>query len=95
MLTGHPPFYSTDRKKMFDDIKNCEVKFYEFHSIAAKDLLTKLLIKDPNERLGSAEEIKKHAFFATIDWEELLARKSTPPYKPVLKDPTDTSHFDA
>lgn len=22
MLTGHPPFYSTDRKKMFEDIKN-------------------------------------------------------------------------
>jgi len=39
MLTGHPPFYSTDRRKMFDDIKNKEVKFYDFHSPAARDLI--------------------------------------------------------
>lgn len=23
MLTGHPPFYSTDRRKMFEDIRKC------------------------------------------------------------------------
>ena len=95
MLTGHPPFYSTDRKKMFDDIKNRDVKFYDFHSVSAKDLLTKLLTKDPDQRLSSADEIKKHSFYAQIKWDELLSRKLTPPYKPVLKDPTDTSHFDA
>lgn len=60
MLTGHPPFYSIDRKKMFEDIRNREVKFYDFHSPAAKDLITKLLVKDPETRLGSAEDIKKH-----------------------------------
>ena len=95
MLTGHPPFYSTDRKKMFEDIKNREVKFYDFHSSAAKDLIEKLLEKDPEKRLGSAEEIKSHEFFRSVDWDELLARRTVPPYKPVLKDPTDTSHFDA
>lgn len=95
MLTGHPPFYSTDRKKMFDDIKNREVKFYDFHSSAARDLIARLLVKDPDTRLGSAEEIKHHEFFKSVDWTELLARRTVPPYKPVLKDPTDTSHFDS
>lgn len=52
MLTGHPPFYSTDRRKMFDDIKAKEVKFYEFHSQPARDLISKLLVKDPNLRLS-------------------------------------------
>ena len=60
MLTGQPPFYSTDRKKMFDDIKNREVKFYDFHSPVARDLLRKLLVKDPKLRMNSAAEIKRH-----------------------------------
>ena len=51
MLTGHPPFYSTDRKQMFADIRQKEVRFYDFHSPAARDLLSQLLVKDPNERL--------------------------------------------
>jgi serine/threonine protein kinase len=48
MLTGHPPFYSTDRKKMFEDIKSREVKFHDFHNATVRDLLTKLLVKDPD-----------------------------------------------
>ena len=63
MLTGHPPFYSTDRKKMFDDIRSRDAKFYDFHSDAAKDLLSKLLIKDPNHRLSDPTVIMSHDFF--------------------------------
>ena len=63
MLTGHPPFYSTDRKKMFDDIRSRDAKFYDFHSDAAKDLLSKLLIKDPNYRLSDPNVIMSHEFF--------------------------------
>jgi serine/threonine protein kinase len=55
MLTGHPPFYSQDRKKMFADIRDKEVKFYDFHSAAARDLLAQLLVKDPHDRLQDAE----------------------------------------
>jgi len=35
-----------------------------------------------------------HPFFETVDWPNLMLRKTTTPYTPVLKDPTDTSHFD-
>ena len=94
MLTGHPPFYSTDRKKMFEDIKSKEIKFYNFHTASIRDLLTKLLEKDPEKRLGEAEAIMKHSFFESIDWEKMLKRELATPYVPVLKDPTDTSHFD-
>lgn len=95
MLTGHPPFYQTDRRKMFEDIKNREVKFYDFHSQAAKDLISRLLVKDPEKRLGHPETIMEHEFYYGVDWEQLMQRKTATPYKPVLKDPTDTSHFDA
>jgi len=94
MLTGHPPFYSTDRKKMFEDIKSRDVKFHDFHNSIVRDLLTKLLVKDPELRLGNAEEIMKHDFFSSINWEKMMNREVATPYIPVLKDPTDTSHFD-
>jgi serine/threonine protein kinase len=55
MLTGHPPFYSQDRKKMFADIRDKEVKFYDFHSDVVRDLLAQLLVKDPHDRLQDAE----------------------------------------
>jgi serine/threonine protein kinase len=55
----------------------------------ASDLIMKLLRKDPKERLGSekdALEIKKHAFFHDIDWEELEKKKIIPLFKPDLGD---------
>lgn len=47
-----------------------------------------LLNRNPNKRLGAgptdAEEIKKHAFFANIDWEKILSRNYEVP-KPLLR----------
>jgi len=40
------------------------------------------LKRDPSKRLGynkDAEEIKKHPWFANIDWNDALARKLVPP----------------
>ena len=48
---------------MFDDIRSRDAKFYDFHSDAAKDLLSKLLIKDPNYRLSDPNVIMSHEFF--------------------------------
>lgn len=94
MLTGHPPFYSKDRKQMFDDIRVKEAKFYDFHSAEAKDLLQQLLIKNPDDRLQDPLMIMKHPFYAGVDWDQLMLRQISTPYTPVLNDPTDTSHFD-
>jgi len=47
---------------------------------------------DPRERL-KASDIKKHPFFANIQWENLWTQ--TPPFVPNLDDLTDTSYFDA
>jgi serine/threonine protein kinase len=44
-------------------------------SESARDLLTKLLMIDPEQRIGfsnnDAKEIMQHEFFNTIDWESL------------------------
>lgn len=48
-------------------------------------------MKNPNERLGAgprdAEEIKDHEFFKGINWDELLALKSKPPFYPKIVSP--------
>jgi serine/threonine protein kinase len=59
---------------MFEDIKNKEVKFYDFHTPAAKDLISRLLVKDPDERLNSPEEIMQHDFYHGVKWDELMLR---------------------
>lgn len=53
-----------------------------------KDLISRLLTKNPNQRLGfkGAEEVKKHPFFKDIDWEAMLHKEITPPLRvPVEK----------
>jgi len=48
-------------------------------SANSKDLLEKLLQKNPSKRLGSgkkdSEEIKSHPLFAHLDWDMVLQRK--------------------
>ncbi|XP_032883433.1 ribosomal protein S6 kinase alpha-5 isoform X1 [Amblyraja radiata] len=63
----------------------------------AKDIMKKLLMKDPKKRLGSgpggADEIKSHLFFQKINWDELAAKNIEAPFKPVIRDELDVSNF--
>ena len=69
-----------------------------FLSADAKDLLTRLLRKDPAKRLGSnmpkdLATIKKHRFFRKIDWKRLAARELQPPIEPIITDPELAENF--
>ena len=81
MLTGLPPFYCRDREKLFEKIRSAELTFPKFVSEPARSVLTGLLTRDPNKRLGSgetdAEQVKSHPFFAEINWDLLMKGKST------------------
>ena len=86
MVVGFPPFYNKKQKTMFDFIQNKEVRFpdAERHGIAMseelKDLISKLLTKDPADRIGTegkGEEVKAHPWFSdettgVIDFQELI-----------------------
>ena len=49
---------------------------------AARDLISQILILEPNLRL-KLEEIKEHRFFNDINWKEVSERRLEPiPYKP-------------
>ena len=65
-------------------------------SASVKDLLSKLLVKDPTKRLGSngVEEIKNHKFFANVNWEDVLLLKKNPPIIPLVVNAADLRNFD-
>ena len=46
-----------------------------------KDLISKLLIKDPNKRLSKYIQIKNHEYFNDFDWDKLLSLNLPAPYK--------------
>jgi serine/threonine protein kinase/outer membrane murein-binding lipoprotein Lpp len=94
MMTGNPPFYYNDQEDDLDDertrdglnkkILHDEVQFPEHMSLAAKSILTQLLMKDPKQRLGSNglfDEIREHPFFKGIDWKALQEKRVKPPEK--------------
>ncbi|KAK2873540.1 hypothetical protein FQN49_002280, partial [Arthroderma sp. PD_2] len=97
MLTGLPPFYDEDTNEMYRKILHDPLTFPNQDIVpgAARDLLSRLLDRDPNRRLGvgGAAEIKGHHFFANIDWRKLLQRKYEPSFRPNVEDARDTANF--
>lgn len=86
MLTGLPPFYDENTNDMYRKILTEPLHFPgpEVVPPAARDLLTRLLDRNAEKRLGAkgAAEIKAHYFFHSIDWRKLLERKYEPSFKP-------------
>jgi len=85
MLTGLPPFYAEVTAEMYQKIVNGELIFPQEMSDDACDLLSQLLERDPDERLG-ADHIKEHPWFSCIDWDLLVQKKIVPEYIPPVKD---------
>ncbi|XP_043991551.1 RAC-gamma serine/threonine-protein kinase isoform X2 [Gambusia affinis] len=98
MMCGRLPFYNQDHEKLFELILMEDIKFPRTLSADAKSLLSGLLIKDPNKRLGGgpedAKEIMRHSFFSGIDWQDVYDKKLVPPFKPQVTSETDTRYFD-
>lgn len=84
MLMGIPPFYHKDGGERRRKILGQDLQLRENLPSTARDILTKLLDKDPIERLGAngAAEVKAHPFFHGVKWHECLQRKYTTPFKP-------------
>uniref|UniRef100_A0A8C1RFY0 Ribosomal protein S6 kinase n=1 Tax=Cyprinus carpio TaxID=7962 RepID=A0A8C1RFY0_CYPCA len=99
MLTGSLPFQGKDRKETMSLILKARLGMPQFLSTEAQSLLRALFKRNPTNRLGSepdgAEEIKRHSFFITIDWNKLFRREINPPFKPAVARPDDTFYFDS
>ncbi|KAM7389451.1 hypothetical protein PAMP_023432 [Pampus punctatissimus] len=98
MLTGTLPFQGKDRNETMNMILKAKLGMPQFLSLEAQSLLRMLFKRNPANRLGAGpdgvEEIKRHAFFSTIDWNKLFRRELQPPFKPAAGKPDDTFCFD-
>ena len=86
MIVGFPPYFSTNREQMFNNIQRGKLKIPTALSGDARGLLKELLNRDPLKRLGSrrdAEEVKENPFFYGINWDSVLRKELRPP-KPHL-----------
>ncbi len=83
LLTGRPPFKASNEYQTFQKIVNLEYEFPPGFPPAAKDLVERLLVLDPQRRL-SIEHIKNHEFFDGIQWGRGLWRQKAPRLKPYI-----------
>lgn len=98
MLVGESPFPGDNEDEVFDSIVNEEVRYPRFLSQESIGIMRRLLRKSPERRLGASQrdawDVRRHAFFRSLDWDALLHRKTVPPFKPTVKGNYDVSNFD-
>ena len=95
MLTGWPPFYDKNLKKMCEKILTADLKFPSKPDVSpnAQSFISGLLERDPLKRLD-ADGIKAHPFFEDINWTLLIEKKMSAPFIPSVKGETDIGNFD-
>ncbi|KAF5726560.1 putative AGC [Tripterygium wilfordii] len=83
MLYGTTPFKSSNRNDTFCRILKKQPDLVG-EATPLRDLIRKLLEKDPNQRIG-LDGIKAHDFFRGVDWDSVL-QISRPPYIPLNEE---------
>eukprot|EP01114_Cavostelium_apophysatum_P016833 TRINITY_DN4866_c0_g1_i1.p1 TRINITY_DN4866_c0_g1~~TRINITY_DN4866_c0_g1_i1.p1 ORF type:complete len:575 (+),score=98.55 TRINITY_DN4866_c0_g1_i1:319-2043(+) len=97
MLAGYPPFSDEPNRTIFEKIINDKADMPEYFHPTARDLIQRLLVVDHTQRLGCTKEgpsfIKRHPWFAGIDWEKLPLCQQAGPLNPGLQKEGDTHNF--
>ncbi|KZT08424.1 kinase-like protein [Laetiporus sulphureus 93-53] len=91
MITGRFAFQGLSEYLTFQKIKQLDYSFPEGFDEQAKDLVQRLLVRDPAKRLGAGplgseydmQALRSHPFFASINWGTLWT-DPVPPLEPGL-----------
>ncbi|KAH9261446.1 hypothetical protein BASA81_000090 [Batrachochytrium salamandrivorans] len=96
MISGLPPFYDRNRERMYKKILGAELRFPAHMSNEAKSICRGMLTREPLQRLGyrGAQEVKAHPFFLPLNFDDVLAKRVEPPFKPTVTDEEDTRNVD-
>lgn len=98
MLTGNLPFHCATRPETMNQILKAKLGMPDHLSPEAQSLLRALFKRNPLNRLGASEngieDIKRHEFFATIDWHNLERKLVRPPFIPAVSR-DDAFYFDS
>ncbi|KAK0592121.1 hypothetical protein LWI29_013661 [Acer saccharum] len=91
MLSGTSPFKDASEWLIFQRIIARDIRFPDYFSAEARDLIDRLLDIDPSRRPGAGLDgyavLKRHPFFKAVDWKNL--RGETPPK--LASEPTSHS----
>lgn len=82
MLTGKSPFHSKNTEKVLENILFKDLSFKEIYSAKATKLLSRLLERNPEKRIGAEKceiEIMEDPFFKDVDCDAILKKEVKPP----------------
>lgn len=84
MMTGLPPWYTTDRAQLFRRLKSAPLDIPQFFSESSADCVAALLERNPRRRLGvtGIRTAMEHDFFRNISWRALYSRRVEAPVRP-------------
>ena len=101
MHAGIDPFSDDDTMGIYKNILKGKVSFpsvFDKEAREAKSLIRHLLVADLSKRYGNLKDgvndIKKHRWFSSFSWEDLLKQRIKPAYVPTVKSLGDVSNFD-
>jgi len=99
MLAGFPPFFDDNPFVIYEKILRGEFGFPGHVVATARDLIKGLLAHDRTKRLGNlkrgANDLKDHAWFASINWDDLYNKTiPSPLVPPSTGQEGDTSNFE-
>jgi 3-phosphoinositide dependent protein kinase-1 len=83
LLAGRPPFKAGNEYQTFQKIVGLQYEFPRGFPEAAKDLVERLLVLEPQRRL-TIEHIKNHEFFDGIKWGKSLWSMPAPKLRPFM-----------
>ncbi|KAG7338333.1 serine/threonine protein kinase [Nitzschia inconspicua] len=84
MMTGLPPWYTTDRAKLFRRLRSAPLDIPSYFSSASASFSSALLERNPRRRLGvtGIRAAMEHEFFKSISWRALYGRRVEAPIRP-------------
>lgn len=84
MMTGLPPWYTTDRAKLFRRLRSAPLDVPSYFSQSAAACVGALLERNPRRRLGvtGVRAAMEHDFFRSISWRALYGRRVEAPIRP-------------
>ncbi|CAK8686339.1 unnamed protein product [Clavelina lepadiformis] len=100
LLTRTTPFFAGDDMTVYENILGGidGVKFSKRVGKSAEVLVRALCRLEPRDRLGyqkgGVNDIRKQRWFQGFDWQGLRAGRIDAPFKPDVRNPMDTKHFD-
>lgn len=98
MSAGYPPFFANEPMKTYEKIVAGRYRCPSSFNSDLRELVRNVLQVDISKRFGVMKngvmDFKNHKWFKGIEWESILNCRTTPPFVPKCRNPSDTSNFE-